>query len=77
MKATEKLLKDTEGEQKPVKKEAQEDHFSSFPCAEFKSHFTGHQERLIEVTVNKKMIEKLGYDIDTFISHILREGFPS
>ncbi len=73
----EKVLKDAESEQILVKKEPQEDNLSIYPFAAFKSHFTGHQERLVEVAVNKKMLEKLGYDIDSFISHVLREGFPS
>lgn len=81
MRETEKALKEVESEafvleQTRLKQKAR-DQFKNFPCIEFKSHFTGHQERLIEVSLNEKLINILRYDINSFISNVLREGFPS
>jgi len=81
MKETEKALKEVESEafimEQARLKQKSLDQFRNLPCIEFKSHFTGHQERLIEISLNEKLINILRYDIDSFISNVLREGFPS
>ena len=81
MKETEKTLKEVESEifaqEQARLKQKFVDQFKNLPCIEFKSHFTGHQERLVEVSLNEKLIRILRYDVDSFVSNVLREGFPS
>jgi len=47
-----------------------------YPSIEFKSHFTGHRDRLAEVVVNERLLLILGYDIDSFVSNVMSEGIP-
>ena len=46
-----------------------------YPCISLKTHFKGFENRLVEVIVNESFLQIIGYDIDTFISTILKEGF--
>jgi len=46
------------------------------PCIQLKTHFRGHENRLVEVIVNEKFLEMIGYAIEQFISIVLSEGLP-
>jgi len=48
---------------------------NEYPCIRLKTHFRGFENRLAEVIINESFLQMIGYDIDTFISTILKEGF--
>ena len=52
------------------------DLLNKYPCIQLKTQFRGFENRLVEVVLNESFLKVTGYTIDSFISIILKEGFP-
>jgi len=52
------------------------DIFTANPTIKLKYRLKNHTHQISEVIISERLINEAGYDIESFVSHVLNEGIP-